>query len=249
MLIRTEEMHRCAEYGIAADFRYPHARRPAAPRRGADQLDLAAPGARLGAGRAPTRRSSSQSLRCDLAEGQIQVFADGRPFVLPAGATPVDLAYELGTEQGDRLPRRDGSTAGSPRCRSPLDDGDVVEIFTETDGDDEFEADVAPARPPPGVARASSSRRTRRCRSTAGSPSTPSPGITIADKVRLGPGHDRADPAPARPRPGQRRCRCCALAEELGYPDLETLLVAVFDRAIEPDTVVDQLIALVDHRQ
>ena len=31
------------------------------------------------------------------------------------------------------------------------------------------------------------------------------------------------------------------LADELGYPDLETMLVAVVDRAISPDTVVDRL--------
>ena len=39
------------------------------------------------------------------------------------------------------------------------------------------------------------------------------------------------------------------LSEELGYPDLETMLVAVFDRVLDPDAVVTQLIDLVDHRQ
>jgi GTP pyrophosphokinase len=72
------------------------------------------------------------------------------------------------------------------------------------------------------------------------------PGISIADKVRLGRAtigltlrkHDRglASEVPLR-----------RLAEELGYPDLETLLVAVCERSLEPDTVVEQLIALVDH--
>ncbi|MFL6117607.1 MAG: GTP pyrophosphokinase, partial [Catenulispora sp.] len=37
------------------------------------------------------------------------------------------------------------------------------------------------------------------------------------------------------------------LAEEMGYPDLETMLVAVTDRTLEPDHVVEQLIALVDN--
>jgi GTP pyrophosphokinase len=74
------------------------------------------------------------------------------------------------------------------------------------------------------------------------------PGISIADKVRLGRAtigltlrkHDRglANDLPLR-----------QLAEELGYPDLETMLVAVFDRTIEPDAVVEQLIALVDYRE
>ena len=31
------------------------------------------------------------------------------------------------------------------------------------------------------------------------------------------------------------------LADELGYPDLETLLVAVADHTVSPDTVVDRL--------
>ena len=73
-----------------------------------------------------------------------------------------------------------------------------------------------------------------------------SPGISIADKVRLGRAtigltlrkHDRglASEVPLR-----------RLAEELGYPDLETMLVAVTERNLEPDQVVEQLIALVDH--
>jgi GTP pyrophosphokinase len=72
------------------------------------------------------------------------------------------------------------------------------------------------------------------------------PGMSIADKVRLGRAtigltlrkHDRglASEVPLR-----------RLAEELGYPDLETMLVAVCERNLEPDAVVEQLIALVDH--
>jgi guanosine-3',5'-bis(diphosphate) 3'-pyrophosphohydrolase len=38
------------------------------------------------------------------------------------------------------------------------------------------------------------------------------------------------------------------LADDLGYPDLETMLVAIVDRTISPDEVVEQLIALVDRR-
>jgi GTP pyrophosphokinase len=72
------------------------------------------------------------------------------------------------------------------------------------------------------------------------------PGITIADKVRLGRAtigltlrkHDRglASEVPLR-----------RLADDLGYPDLETMLVAVFERTLDPDVVVEQLITLVDH--
>ena len=71
------------------------------------------------------------------------------------------------------------------------------------------------------------------------------PTISIADKVRLGRAtiglmlskYERgiATEAPLR-----------RLAEEMGYPDLETLLVAVVDRTVDPNTVVEQLIAMVD---
>lgn len=74
------------------------------------------------------------------------------------------------------------------------------------------------------------------------------PGITISDKVRLG----RATIGLALRQHNRGLASdlpLLRLSEELGYPDLETLLVAVFDRVIEPDTVVRQLIDLVDHRQ
>ncbi|MET7750975.1 RelA/SpoT family protein [Micromonospora sp. NPDC005367] len=242
VLIRTEEMHRSAEYGIAADYRFPRVGGGAG---GAEQLawlhrvldweqDAADPAQFL------------ESLRCDLAEAQIEVFSEGRQIVLPAGATPVDLAYELGTDRGDHClaARINGRLAP---LSSELDEGDVVEIFTENDADNGFEAEAAPRGP------------RREWLSFVKSPHAQmqinrwfaehtEPGISINDKVRLGRAtlgltlrqHNRGL---ASDLPLLR------LAEELGYPDLETLLVAVFDRVIEPNEVVRQLIDLVDHRQ
>ena len=121
----------------------------------------------------------------------------------------------------------------------------MVEIFTETDG----HVEVDPAAAPRGPRREwlgfvkSTQAQMQINRYFA---EENSPGISIADKVRLGRAtigltlrkHDRglASEVPLR-----------RLAEELGYPDLETLLVAVVDRSLEPDLVVEQLIALVDH--
>ncbi|MEK8109935.1 TGS domain-containing protein [Micromonospora sp. M12] len=115
VLIRTEEMHRSAEYGIAADFRFPQSGRGSAAAR-AEQLDWL----RRVLDWEPDAADPAQfleSLRCDLAEGQIQVFADGRQVVLPAGATPVDLAYELGNDRGDHClaARINGRLARSAR--------------------------------------------------------------------------------------------------------------------------------------
>ncbi|MEU8297197.1 RelA/SpoT family protein [Micromonospora sp. NPDC048909] len=243
VLIRTEEMHRAAEYGIAAEYRFPRPGGGAAT--SGEQLswlhrvldweqDAADPAQFL------------ESLRCDLAEAQIQVFADGRQVVLPAGATPVDLAYELGTERGDHClaARINGRLAP---LSSELEEGDVVEIFTENDADNGFEAEAAPRGPRKEWLGFVKSPHAQMQINRWFAEHT-EPGITISDKVRLGRAtigltlrqHNRGL---ASDLPLLR------LAEELGYPDLETLLVAVFDRVIEPDAVVRQLIDLVDHRQ
>ncbi|MFJ6196285.1 RelA/SpoT family protein [Micromonospora sp. NPDC092111] len=242
VLIRTREMHRSAEYGVAADFRFPRASGQASK---TDQLSWLR---RVldWEQEAPDPVQFLQSLRCDLAEAQIQVVADGRQVVLPAGATPVDLAYELGTERGDHClaARINGRLAP---LASELDEGDVVEIFTESDAESGFDADAAPRGPRREWLGFVKSPHAQMQINRWFAEHT-EPGISIADKVRLGRAtiglalrkHDRGL---ASDLPLLR------LSEELGYPDLETLLVAVFDRAVEPDAVVRQLIDLVDHRQ
>ncbi|MET8259542.1 HD domain-containing protein [Micromonospora sp. NPDC005205] len=244
VLIRTEEMHRSAEYGIAADFRFPNSGSNTAGAR-AEQLDWL----RRVLDWEPDAADPAQfyeSLRCDLAEGQIQVFADGRQVVLPAGATPVDLAYELGNDRGDHClaARINGRLAP---LSSELDEGDVVEIFTENDGDNGFEAGVAPRGPRREWLTFVKSPHAQMQINRWFAEHT-EPGITISDKVRLG----RATIGLALRQHNRGLASdlpLLRLSEELGYPDLETLLVAVFDRVIEPDTVVRQLIDLVDHRQ
>ncbi|WP_422740778.1 RelA/SpoT family protein [Micromonospora sp. WMMD729] len=244
VLIRTEEMHRSAEYGIAADFRFPRSGRGSAAAR-AEQLDWL----RRVLDWEPEAADPAQfyeSLRCDLAEGQIQVFADGRQVVLPAGATPVDLAYELGSHRGDHClaARINGRLAP---LSSELDEGDVVEIFTENDADNGFEAAAAPRGPRKEWLGFVKSPHAQMQINRWFAEHT-EPGITISDKVRLG----RATIGLALRQHNRGLASdlpLLRLSEELGYPDLETLLVAVFDRVIEPDAVVRQLIDLVDHRQ
>ena len=123
----------------------------------------------------------------------------------------------------------------------------MVEIFTESDAESGFEADAAPRGPRREWLGFVKSPHAQMQINRWFAEHT-EPGISIADKVRLGRAtiglalrkHDRGL---ASDLPLLR------LSEELGYPDLETLLVAVFDRAVEPDAVVRQLIDLVDHRQ
>jgi len=242
VLIRTVSMHRCAEYGVATGYRYPKSTE-GAEATGADQLTWLK---RVLDWQQDTTDAGQflASLRCDLAEGQIQVFAHGNTFDLPAGSTPVDLAYELSADKGDETLAATINGRLAP-LSSPLRDGDVVEIFTETDGHVEVEPGAAPRGPRKewlGFVKSTQAQmQINRYFAEENSP-----GISIADKVRLGRAtigltlrkHDRglASEVPLR-----------RLAEELGYPDLETMLVAVTERNLEPDQVVEQLIALVDH--
>ncbi|MEO3775608.1 HD domain-containing protein [Micromonospora sp. B11E3] len=243
VLIRTVEMHRSAEYGIAADFRFP---RPAGAAAAAQAEQLAWLRRVLDwEQEAPDPAQFLQSLRCDLAEAQIQVVAEGRQVVLPAGATPVDVAYELGPERGDHClaARINGRLAP---LSSELEEGDVVEIFTESDAESGFEADVAPRGPRREWLGFVKSPHAQMQINRWFAEHT-EPGISITDKVRLG----RATIGLALRKHNRGLASdmpLLRLSEELGYPDLETMLVAVFDRALEPDAVVRQLIDLVDHR-
>ena len=240
VLIRTEAMHRCAEFGVATGYRYPKSTEWID---GSDQLTWLK---RVLDWEQDTTDAGQflASLRCDLAEGQIQVFAHGNTFELPAASTPVDLAYELSTETGGECLAATINGRLAP-LSSQLRDGDVVEIFTETDGH-------IPAAEP-GAPRGPRREWLGFVKSNAAQTQIKNyfaeenaPGISIADKVRLGRAtigltlrkHDRglASEVPLR-----------RLAEELGYPDLETMLVAVTERTLEPDQVVEQLIALVDN--
>ena len=243
VLIRTREMHQSAEWGIAAAFRHPKPGTSVAS--STDELDWLR---RVLDWESETVNAAQflQSLQCDLAEAQITVFAEGRQVVLPAGSTPVDLAYELSTGQGDHCLAAKINGRLVP-LSSQLDEGDVVEIFTERSG----HTQVALAEAQPGPSREwltfvkSPHAQMQINRWFA---EHQEPGISISDKVRLGRAtigltlrkHNRglASDVPLR-----------QLAEEHGYPDLETMLVAVVDRTIEPDQVVEELIALVDHRE
>ena len=125
MQIRTQEMHRRAEYGIAAHWKYKEGGE--APGKGDDmtwlrqlldwQKESADPGEFL------------DSLRFDLHETEVFVFTPkGDVLSLPAGATPVDFAYTVHTEVGHRCigARVNGRLVP---LESTLDNGDVVEIF------------------------------------------------------------------------------------------------------------------------
>jgi GTP diphosphokinase / guanosine-3',5'-bis(diphosphate) 3'-diphosphatase len=136
--IRTHDMHRTAEYGIAAHWKYKEKARaggrPAPGDRGAKtgspddmlwlrqlldwQREAQEPGEFL------------ETLRYDLGPQEVFVFTPkGDVVSLPGDATPVDFAYAVHTEVGHRcIGARVNGTLVS--LDSKLGNGDVVEIFT-----------------------------------------------------------------------------------------------------------------------
>src|SRR5579863_835044 len=125
--IRTQEMHRIAEEGVAAHWKYKDGK----PSTDDDQRiiwmrqliewsqDLQEPGEFL------------TTLKVDLAPNEVYAFTPkGRVLELPAGATPVDFAYSVHTEVGHQCvgAKINGQMVA---LRHEISSGDVVEILTQ----------------------------------------------------------------------------------------------------------------------
>jgi len=131
--IRTEEMHKTAEYGIAAHWRYKETkgRNVPHPHAAAEIDDMAWMRQLLDWQReAADPGEFLEALRYDLAVQEIFVFTPkGDLITLPTGSTPVDFAYAVHTEVGHRCigARVNGRLVALER---KLENGEVVEVFT-----------------------------------------------------------------------------------------------------------------------
>jgi GTP pyrophosphokinase len=130
--IRTRDMHRTAEYGIAAHWRYKEGKGRNGVTASAAEIDDMAWMRQL----LDWQREAAdpgeflESLRYDLAVQEIFVFTPkGDVITLPAGSTPVDFAYAVHTEVGHRCigARVNGRLVALER---KLENGEVVEVFT-----------------------------------------------------------------------------------------------------------------------
>ncbi len=125
--IRTAEMHRVAEEGIAAHWKYKEGRVGA----GRDEQYYAWLRQLLEVQqeiRDP--REFIQSLKVDLYPEEVYVFTPrGEVKVLPAGATPVDFAYLVHTDVGHQCVGARVNGKMVP-LRTRLHNGDIVEIVT-----------------------------------------------------------------------------------------------------------------------
>jgi len=124
--IRTKAMHRTAEYGVAAHWRYKAKDGKPATEREMGwlrqlidwQRELADP------------RDYIENLQTDLYVDEVFVFTPkGDVIQLPAGATPIDFAYAVHTEVGHRCVGARVNKRLVP-LEYALQNGDNVEIFT-----------------------------------------------------------------------------------------------------------------------
>ncbi len=126
--IRTEEMHRLAEEGIAAHWKYKEGRR------GVDSDDQRITWLRQLVEwqremRDPTEFIST--LKVDLYPEEVYTFTPkGRVIVLPRDATPIDFAYSIHSDVGNSCVGAKVNGRIVP-LRYGMKNGDVVEILTQ----------------------------------------------------------------------------------------------------------------------
>ena len=125
--IRTQDMHRSAEFGVAAHWRYKQ--QDVGGKSGPDDFGWLR---QLLEWQRETEDPDEflDSLRYDLGASEVFVFTPkGDVVALPSKSTPVDFAYTVHTEVGHRCvgARVNGKLVP---LESSLENGDVVEIFT-----------------------------------------------------------------------------------------------------------------------
>jgi GTP diphosphokinase / guanosine-3',5'-bis(diphosphate) 3'-diphosphatase len=127
--IRTEEMHRIAEEGIAAHWKYKDSGSPISAR---DEQRLAWVRQLVEWQREMTDPNEFLStLKIDLYPEEVYTFTPkGKVVVLPKDATPLDFAYSIHTEVGNTCV---GATVNGRivPLRSKLRNGDIVEVVTQ----------------------------------------------------------------------------------------------------------------------
>jgi GTP diphosphokinase / guanosine-3',5'-bis(diphosphate) 3'-diphosphatase len=225
--IRTRAMHRTAEFGIAAHWKYKQVARSDAPS-GADSetqwlsqmLDWQSETSDSG--------EFMQNMRLDLYADEVFVFTpNGDVVALPRGSTPVDFAYAVHTEVGHRTvgARVNGRLVA---LEYELRNGETLEILTSK------APDAGPSRDWlefVGSSRARSKIRQWFSRERR---------VDAIEK-----GREDLQKALAKQGVGWKRLiggpEMKAVAEQMNYTDLDALYRAIGDGHISPATVANHL--------
>ena len=224
--IRTFEMHARAEFGIAAHWKYKEGKKSS--EESPEMLWLR----QLHEWQKETEDPSEflESLRFDLGTPEVFVFTPkGNVVALPLGSTPVDFAYTVHTEVGNRCMGAKVNGRLVP-LESHLANGDVVEVLTNKG------EHAAPSRD---------------WLNFVTSPRARSKIKAWFSKERREEAIDAGRESIARQmrKAGLPLQKIFAghllleLSHELRYPDIESLYAAVGDGHVSSASVVDKLVA------
>lgn len=222
--IRTNEMHARAEFGIAAHWKYKKGDKSA--ERSPEMLWLQ----QLHAWQQETQDPSEflDALRFDLGSPEVYVFTPkGKVVALPGGSTPVDFAYTVHTEIGNKTVGAKVNGRLVP-LETKLNNGDVIEVVTNKN------PQAGPSRDWLNFVKSPRARNkikawfTRERREEAIDAGRES----IARQMR------KAGLPLQKIFAGQSLLE---LAHDLRYPDIDSLYAAVGDGHISPAAVIDKL--------
>lgn len=135
--IRTWEMHEDSEYGIAAHWRYKEgskAHTKAHKKAFEERLNDLRRRMEFGSEERDNPDTFVETMKTDVFQDRVYVFTPkGDIHDLPLGATPIDFAYHIHTEIGNRCR---GARIGGKlvSLNTPLKSGDKVEILTAKRG-------------------------------------------------------------------------------------------------------------------
>jgi GTP pyrophosphokinase len=221
--IRTEAMHRTAEYGIAAHWKYRQTTQVEHPETQwlSQMIDTQA--------RPDDACGFLSNMRLDLHADEVFVFTPrGDVKALPRGSTPVDFAYAIHTEVGHRTVGARVDGVAVPLSYG-LRNGETVEILT---------SEAPDARPSREWLEFVGSPRAR---SKIKQSFSRDPRIDANEK-----GHVDLRRELARQRVAWRRLmtgsELAAAATDLGYADLEALYRAVGAGELSPQQVAQHLV-------
>jgi len=216
--IRTWEMHRVAEYGVAAHWRYKEG---TVDRAFDEQIAWLRRLLELSSDLAE-QHDYWETVQGELLSGQVFVFSPkGEVFDLPAGSTPLDFAYRVHTDVGNHC--AGARVNGKP---VPLDHrlqtGDVVEIVTSVSAEPRLEW--------LNIVRSSHAKAKVRRYLRA-----------KARQESIEAGHQAVlraiEHLPAPERARAKLDRIPEIAAQLGFPDQDSLFAAVGYGDVEASTI------------
>ncbi len=224
--IRTQQMHQLAERGIAAHWAYKEGESHGVEESLMEEL-IASEGS-----------VDDEDFIADFKgalfrASQDEVYAltpRGDVLSLPGGATPVDFAYRIHTDVGHRCVGAKVNGRLVP-LSSKLESGDIVEIITSKS------KDARPSRDWLNFVQSSrSASKIRQWFKRARREEAAQEGRELLAKAlrREGLGS-----------PSGREKMLTAVAEDLGYPDLETLHVAIGDGGLSSRSVATRLVRVI----